>query len=358
MRTALDADRIAHGIYAWWLINSQALPSVPTAPHPVEPYGLIYLGVGPGRAGSKRALRARFSDHGKDAGRSTLRRALASLLYQQEGWRLRWTDRPLLAESDNDALTKWMDTNLRVQWVRLPDPWDTQAEIVHRMRPPPEPLPQPGASLLQRARRGARALQGGGPRHRGAAFVSDSGRRDDGVKHLTAENWSQPDETGRAFGAINSATGERRAASADGWTEQFLATELNEAVPVEIRDMWEVARGLALYGWFYYPLYAIAEHQLRRVADAAVLHRYTQAGGPPHKKRDPEGDLRWPDFKRRVEWLIANGIVAPEKRPRWDTMRDLRNETTHASIRHLVMPIDVLRLLDLLAPEIDALFIS
>jgi hypothetical protein len=59
-----------------------------------------------------------------------------------------------------------------------------------------------------------------------------------------------------------------------------------------------------------------------------------------------------------VEWLIAEGIIAPEKRQRWDTMRDLRNETTHASIRHLVMPIDVLRLLDLLAPEIDALFVS
>jgi hypothetical protein len=136
MRTVLDADRIAHGIYAWWLINSDALPSVPTTAHPVDPYGLIYVGIGPGRAGSKRALRARFRDHGKDAGRSTLRHALASLLYRREGWRLRWTDRPLLADADNDALTTWMDTNLRVQWVRLPEPWDMETEIVHRMRPP------------------------------------------------------------------------------------------------------------------------------------------------------------------------------------------------------------------------------
>jgi hypothetical protein len=81
--------------------------------------------------------------------------------------------------------------------------------------------------------------------------VSDSARRDDGVKHLTAENWAQPDETGHAFGAINSATGERRE---PGWAEQFLAAELNDAVRVEIRDMWQVARGLALSGWFYYPL--------------------------------------------------------------------------------------------------------
>jgi hypothetical protein len=136
MRTALDAERNAHGIYAWWLVNSEALPSVPTPAHSVDPCGLIYVGIGPGRAGSKRALRARFRDHGKDTGRSTLRRALASLLYEREGWQLRWTDRPLLEDADNDALTTWMETNLRVQWVRLPKPWGMEAEIVHRMRPP------------------------------------------------------------------------------------------------------------------------------------------------------------------------------------------------------------------------------
>ena len=186
--------------------------------------------------------------------------------------------------------------------------------------------------------------------------MSDSGDRDDGVKHPTAENWLDPDETGRGFGELNLATGEHRAASGRGWTEQFLAVELDATVPTEIRDMWEVARGVALYGWFYYPLYAIAEHQLRRVADAAVLHRYRQAGGPPRSKRDAEGEVRWPALQRRVEWLISSGVISPEKRHRWDTMRELRNETTHASIRHLVMPLDVLRLLDLLAPEIDALF--
>jgi hypothetical protein len=46
MRAALDADRAAHGIYAWWPINSKALPAVPTTKHPVEPVGLIYVGIG------------------------------------------------------------------------------------------------------------------------------------------------------------------------------------------------------------------------------------------------------------------------------------------------------------------------
>jgi hypothetical protein len=187
--------------------------------------------------------------------------------------------------------------------------------------------------------------------------MSDSGERDDGVKHLTAQNWLDPDETGRAFGEVNLATGEHRPASGEGWADQFLAVELHHEAPAEIREMWEVARGLALYGWFYYPLYAIAEHQLRRVADAAVLHRYRQADGPPNRKADPDdGQPTWPSFKRRVDWLIDNGVIAADKRHRWDAIRELRNETTHASIRHLVMPVDVLRVLDLLALEIDALF--
>jgi hypothetical protein len=56
--------------------------------------------------------------------------------------------------------------------------------------------------------------------------------------------------------------------------------------------MWQATRGMLLYGWFYYAIYAIGEHQLRRVADAAVLHRYQQADGSPNKKPGPEGEQR------------------------------------------------------------------
>jgi hypothetical protein len=136
MSTALDADRAAHGIYAWWLVNTDALPDVPTTPHPSEPLGLLYVGVGPASARSTRTLRARFRDHTRDTGRSTLRRTLASLLYEREGWRPYWTDRPLLTDVDNDALTTWQAANLRVQWFRMPDPWTVEAGVIRAMRPP------------------------------------------------------------------------------------------------------------------------------------------------------------------------------------------------------------------------------
>jgi hypothetical protein len=136
MSAALDADRAAHGIYARWLVNIDALPDVPATPHPSEPVGLLYVGIGPASASSKRTLRARLRDHAKDTGRSTLRRVLASLLYDQEGWRPHWTDRPLLTNPDNDALTSWQSANLRVQWFRTPEPWRLEAAVIHAMRPP------------------------------------------------------------------------------------------------------------------------------------------------------------------------------------------------------------------------------
>ncbi len=137
MTAALDADRAAHGIYAWWLVDALALPEVPVTPHSSEPVGLLYVGIAPGTATSKRSLYERFGDHIREAGRSTLRYGLASFLFEQEGWKLRWrTDRPLLAKPYGDALTAWMETNLRVQWVRRPEPLSIEPAIVREMLPP------------------------------------------------------------------------------------------------------------------------------------------------------------------------------------------------------------------------------
>ncbi len=182
---------------------------------------------------------------------------------------------------------------------------------------------------------------------------------DDGVKHLTTSNWLEPDDIPAKYVEINQQTGERRAASGDAWVERFLAVTLAPSAPAEVREMWEVAQGILCYGWFYYPLYAIGEHQLRRIADAAILHRYRQADGPASKRRDPDEDTpTWPSFKRRVDWLIENSVIPAEKQGRWNTIRELRNETTHASIRHISPPTESLRVLELLADEIDALFDS
>ena len=172
-------------------------------------------------------------------------------------------------------------------------------------------------------------------------------------KHLTVSNWAEADEVSNAFAAFNLVTGEQEDVSANGWAERFLAIELSTSVPAEIRDMWAVARGLRLYGWFFYPLYALGEDQLRRVADAAVLLRYQQAGGP----RDPTSEA-WPSLKRRLDWLIARGIIDTRVEHRWNATRNLRNYGSHATRARLEMPIGALQSLAILAGEIDALYVT
>ena len=162
--------------------------------------------------------------------------------------------------------------------------------------------------------------------------MSEPQAPDDGVKHLTTGNWLEPDPICLKFGELNVATREHRAPTGEHWAERFLAIDLASTVPSEVREMWDAARGLLLYGWFYCAIYAIGEHELRRVADAAVLHRYQQAGGPPIKKRDHEGELRWPDLMRRVDWLIEAGVIPAEKHDRRDAGGGTRTPDTRIMI--------------------------
>ena len=109
--------------------------------------------------------------------------------------------------------------------------------------------------------------------------MSDTDRR---FKALTAENWLEPDPTGDAFGEIHLGTGDRRPMSGDRWVEHFLRVELSADVPGDVRDMWSIARGVLLYGWFFYPLYALGDAELIFMAlphgeSAALAERLPRA---------------------------------------------------------------------------------
>jgi hypothetical protein len=156
-------------------------------------------------------------------------------------------------------------------------------------------------------------------------------------KKLTTGNWLEPDETSAIF------------ARAD-WPSMLLAVELGSYVPEDIRDLFAVARGVMLYGLFFYPLYTAGDEQMHRVAEAAAKRRYLDLGGP----RTKYGEA--PSFFRCIEWLVRKGAIPVEEQRRWHAYRDIRNSASHPSFQQLEPPHEALRTTDLIARSVDALF--
>jgi hypothetical protein len=164
-------------------------------------------------------------------------------------------------------------------------------------------------------------------------------------KELTPDNWTEQDPVMRNFAIIDHVTGPRPA-TAEDWARSFLKLELPPSLPRNVRELFEVARGTGLYGWFFYPLYQIAEAQLFRVLDAAVAARCKQAGGPAATT----------SLAARISWLIKRGVIPESERVRWDAWRNLRNFTSHPEMQPITPPGSVLGSFQLATRLITELF--
>ncbi|MCZ2821061.1 hypothetical protein O2V63_12030 [Modestobacter sp. VKM Ac-2977] len=137
LETARAHVPAAPGLYAWWAPFG-ALPGISGPRHPTVDAQLLYVGIAPNGAASKATLRSRVvGDHIRGTtGSSTLRRSLAALLSEQQGWQSRWTTRPVLVNADELRLSEWMAERLRLTWVVHPEPWMEEAAVIARLEPP------------------------------------------------------------------------------------------------------------------------------------------------------------------------------------------------------------------------------
>jgi hypothetical protein len=133
-RTSVPAEP---GLYAWWG-RFGALPGISGAGHPTADLQLLYVGIAPNGTASKSTLRSRVvGNHIRGTtGSSTLRRSLAALLSDQQGWQSRWTTRPVLVNCDELALSEWMGEKLRLTWAEHSEPWTVEAEVIAELKPP------------------------------------------------------------------------------------------------------------------------------------------------------------------------------------------------------------------------------
>jgi len=117
-------------------------------------------------------------------------------------------------------------------------------------------------------------------------------------------------------------------------------------VPQDIQALFEVARGALLYGYFFYPLYALAVEQLFRVAEAAVSHQCKALGAPNSKKR----------FAEKIRWLAKRGVIPETDIPTWNAVRELRNSASHPERQSIFTPGMATGSLERATEKINALF--
>jgi hypothetical protein len=103
---AVGGAPAAPGLYAWWTIPG-AVPGIAGPAHSSAALELLYVGIAPSRLTSKASLRSRLlGNHAAGStGASTLRRSLAALLTEDQGYGTRWTSRTVLLPEDEVRLT-------------------------------------------------------------------------------------------------------------------------------------------------------------------------------------------------------------------------------------------------------------
>jgi hypothetical protein len=164
-------------------------------------------------------------------------------------------------------------------------------------------------------------------------------------KELTLANWNEPDPANAVFGRFSRIVGPREMAGQD-WAREFLSVELARQVPEHVSELFAVARGALLYGWFFYPMFLLGEDQLHRVLETAVKTRYAQLGGP----------RRRPTLKHALGWLTERNVIPPEDAGRWDGVRHMRNAAAHPERQGAMAPGTALRTLRETAHDINRLF--
>ena len=166
-----------------------------------------------------------------------------------------------------------------------------------------------------------------------------------GFKEISPNNWLEPDTALRGFVRMSS-DGQTQTLTSDDYLRLILNPKLIEAVPTDVQALFEVARGVMVYGYFFYPLYTLAVEQLFRVADAAVLHKCKASGAPNSTKT----------FEKRIKWLVDKGIIPHSELTRWDATRKLRNMTSHPERQSILMPGNAIGILEVTVRQINTLF--
>lgn len=165
-----------------------------------------------------------------------------------------------------------------------------------------------------------------------------------GFKKLTINNWLSPENVMVREVVDILPNGVLIPLTPENWILEILEFELLMIVPFEVRKLFAVAQGSIAYGYFFYPLLTLGSEQLYRVIEASVDHKCKELSRDKPKEK----------FACKIDWLIKKSVITGKDR--WDSIRSIRNETSHPKSQTIISREMVLSDLKVVTECINSLF--
>jgi len=164
---------------------------------------------------------------------------------------------------------------------------------------------------------------------------------------ITKQNWNEPDETTLSIFDSLSIDG-KVGLSQEEIIDMILEPQLEEEVPLDVRELFEVARAVFIYGYYFYPFYTLGAEQMTRVLESAVYKKCEEIEAPP-------GVMDNFRMQRGVDYLASEGIIN-DKEITWDASRCLRNLSSHLESQNLLSPFPAIGDIKKTAEMINSLY--
>lgn len=162
-----------------------------------------------------------------------------------------------------------------------------------------------------------------------------------GFKRLAMVNWLAVDPTWA--GVVMSSS---RPDPSEAWVHDLVRSELNLTVPLNVRRLFEIARGTLVYSLMFYPLLTLGMEQMFRVFETALSTKCLELNAPDKIKT----------FAAKIDWLAKSRAIASEDIGRWTAIRHLRNEASHPKDQSIFPPSEALHIVDAAIELINTLF--
>jgi hypothetical protein len=162
-----------------------------------------------------------------------------------------------------------------------------------------------------------------------------------GIKAITLDNWDMPDEISIKTLGMRGQTDKER------WVQfcsEIINIDLIGTAPIEVKKMFEVSKGIIIYGYLFYPLFTVGLEQMYRVAESAIKYKCLEIG------------CNNKNFNQGIKKLNECGLLDKEQINDWEYIRGARNRASPPMDQTIFTPGMILGFLKMVSKNINALF--